>query len=78
MKKRTTIFIDPELEARLRRYAEREGKSAASVVREALATYLDTRVAGGSGVPGLAGRFESGKTDTSERVDDLLWRDPHE
>ena len=75
--KRTTIFLDEALLARLRRYADREGTSSAAVVREAIAAYLEAQPSERSSVPKLAGQFESGQRDTSESVDELLWRDPH-
>ena len=74
--KRTTIFLDEKLRARLQRLADRRGVSFAMVVREALATYA-ARPGGTAVVPSIAGRFASGHSDTSERVDELLWRDPH-
>ena len=75
--KRTTIFLDEPLLARAQRLAAREGRSFASVIREALATYLDARPST-PGLPSVAGAFGSGFRDTSERVDELLWSDPHE
>ncbi len=75
--KRTTIFLDEPLLTRAQRLAAREGRSFASVVREALVTYLDVRPAA-QGLPRIAGAFESGFRDTSERVDELLWADPDE
>lgn len=74
--KRTSLFLDEKLLQRARRAAQRQGVSLATVVREALAAYLaEPRAAGG--VPPITGRFASGTSDTSERVDELLWRDPH-
>ena len=74
--KRTSLFLDEKLLERARRAARRQGVSLATVVREALAAYLvEPRTTGG--VPPIAGRFASGVSDTSERVDELLWRDPH-
>lgn len=71
------MFVDEKLLRRLQRLAKRQGVSYATLVREALAQYLaDPRVAGQ--VPSIAGRFSSGDTDTSTRVDELLWRDPHQ
>ncbi len=75
--KRTTIFIDEALMARLHRFARREGVSSAAVVREAVAAYLASQESETRGLPELAGRFESGCRDTAERVDELLWTDPH-
>ena len=74
--KRTTIFLDEKLQHRLQRLAERQGTSFASVVREALALYV-ARPARVAVLPSVAGRFASGTSDTSERVDELLWPDPH-
>ncbi len=74
--KRTTVFLDDSILVKANRYAEKHGTSFASVVREALAVFL-TRPAEESMLPSIAGRFSSGRTDTSERADELLWRDPH-
>lgn len=73
--KRTTIFLDSQLERALKRLAARRGVSFAMVVREAMAAYVAAPPTGA--VPSIAGRFTSGKTDTSQRVDELLWKDPH-
>lgn len=73
--KRTTVFLDESLVARANRYAEREGMSFASVVREALAAFLVRPE--GNVLPSIAGKFSSGHADTADRADELLWRDPH-
>jgi hypothetical protein len=75
-KKRTTVFLDEQILRDLKRLAARRDVSFATVVREAMATYLATPSVPGS-LPSVAGRFESGTTDTSSRTDELLWRDPH-
>lgn len=75
--KRTTMFIDEALLRRLQRLAQRQGVSYATLVREALAQYLDSPRVSGE-LPSIAGRFSSGDTDTSVRVDELLWRHPHQ
>jgi len=75
--RRTTIFIEEGLLKQARRYAAREGKSFAQVVREALTAYLTGGVVMNRKLPRLAGSFASGRTDTSEKVDELLWNDPH-
>jgi metal-responsive CopG/Arc/MetJ family transcriptional regulator len=41
--KRTQIYLDEELDAELRAVASFEGRSAASVIREAVRGYLDQR-----------------------------------
>jgi hypothetical protein len=67
--KRTTIYLAPDLEVRLKTETQRRGQPMAELVREALEVYL----AGGSvqGPPG-AGEFESGQTDTAGRADEVL------
>lgn len=74
--KRTTIFLEPDLLKAAQAAARREGRSFAAVVREALMVYLGTPGQAG-GLPRLAGKFASGHTDTSVRVDELLWKEPH-
>lgn len=74
--KRTTIFLDNELVRALKRLAARRGVSFATVVREAASAYLAAPAAGAV-VPSVAGRFASGTSDTSARVDELLWSEPH-
>lgn len=76
--KRTTVFLQDRLLKEAQRAAEREGISFAQLVREAVARYLaGPRAEGPHGIPAIAGQFGSGQADTSERVDELLWQDPH-
>jgi hypothetical protein len=75
--KRTTVFLDEALLRRARQAARREGRSFAQVVREALAQYLAAPV-GKRRLPSVAGMFDSGRTDISERAEELLWQDPHD
>ena len=70
--KRTTIFVPETLERDLQLYAKREGKPAAAVVREALAEYIARRQPA-SALPSFAGRFASGRSDTAERHEELLF-----
>lgn len=76
--RRTTVFLEDALLKQAQRHAARHGKSFAQLVREAVVAYL----AGGGTVkaklPSVAGKFASGRTDLSERVDELLWKNPHE
>lgn len=74
--KRTTIFIADRLLRSARRAARAKGVSFATVVREALSRYLAEPQPGA--IPSIAGRFSSATTDTASRVDELLWRTPHE
>lgn len=77
--KRTTLFIDQELLHRAQQAARERGISFARMVREALVAYLappdEVREAGA--LPSVTARFASGRADTAERVDELLWREPH-
>lgn len=74
---RTSLFLDEQLIERAQRLARRRGVSFATVVREALMEYMVAEAPQSAGVPSISGRFASGASDTSERVDELLWRDPH-
>jgi predicted DNA-binding protein len=74
---RTSLFLDEDTIKRIQKLARARGVSFATLVREALAQYV-VEAEPSSPVPSIAGRFASGETDTSERVDELLWRSPHE
>lgn len=74
--KRTTVFLEEKLQQRLQKLASRRGTSFAQLVREALAEYA-ARPVGSATLPSVTGRFASGESDTSVRVDQLLWKDPH-
>lgn len=67
--KRTTIYLEPELEILLKIEMQRAGRPMAEVVREAVRAYVtrEPRQA-----PPGAGAFASGHADTAERADDLL------
>ncbi len=75
--KRTSLFLDEATLKAARKAAAARGVPFAQVVREALAAYVAPRRAVDRGLPSVAGAFASGERDTSERVDELLWRDPH-
>jgi hypothetical protein len=66
--KRTTIYLAPELEVRLKREVVRRGQPMAELVREAVEAYLSGP---DDGPPG-AGAFASGRRDTAARAEDLL------
>ncbi len=73
---RTSLFIDARTMSSLKRAAQRRGVSVAAIVREAVAVYLSAP-SSASPVPSVAGRFASGRSDTADRAEELLWRDPH-
>ena len=76
--KRTTVFLDEALLRRAMRKARSEGRSFAALVREAVAAYVAGPAKGKRPLPSFTGMYDSGHTDTSERVDELLWTDPHD
>jgi hypothetical protein len=67
--KRTTIYLAPELEMRLKRETVRRGQPMAELVREAVEAYLSGDEAGG---PPGGGDFASGHRDTAERAEHLF------
>lgn len=67
--KRTTIYLDPELEVLLKLEATRRNQPMADLIREALRAHLADRQ---SGAPPGAGAFDSGHADTAERHEELL------
>lgn len=68
--RRTTVKIPEALDARLRHEAERRGMTIAEVTREALTEHL------GGATPrrrlGAAGAGRSGRSDVSERIEEIL------
>jgi hypothetical protein len=67
--KRTTIYLEPELEVLLKMEMLRTRQTMASIVREAVLAYV-TR--GPDQVPPGAGEFASGHADTAERAETIL------
>jgi hypothetical protein len=67
--KRTTIYLEPELEVLLKLEMLRQKRPMAEIVREAVHAYVtrEPRKA-----PPGAGAFASGRTDTAERAEDIL------
>lgn len=68
--KRTTVKIPDALDARLRHEAQRRSVTISEISREALEAYLGE----GSGrrTLGAAGAGHSGRTDISERIEEIL------
>lgn len=67
--KRTTLYLDADLEVRLKLEAMQLGKPMADVIRTALRAYLDQKT---QPLPPGEGAFDSGKKDTAERSEELL------
>jgi hypothetical protein len=67
--KRTTIYLDPELEVLLKLETLRRRRPMADLVREAIREYVTREP---QKAPPGAGAFSSGRSDTAERVDAVL------
>ncbi|MGQ0464295.1 MAG: CopG family transcriptional regulator [Sporichthyaceae bacterium] len=67
--KRTTVYLDTELELRLKAEARRLGQPMAELIRDALRQRVEQAPPSRSR---HAGAFTSGSTDTADRVDELL------
>lgn len=67
--KRTTIYLEPELEVLLKLEMLRQNRPMAAIVREAVHAYVtrEPRKA-----PPGAGAFASGRVDTADRVEEIL------
>src|SRR5271169_3691559 len=75
MPQRTTVFLDDGINRELHLMAQRSGVPFSSLVRDALKRYVEAR--GKRRLRSL--RFlavgRSGRSDTSERHEELLWND---
>ena len=67
--RRTTIYLDPELEVLLKLEMLRQKRPMAELIREAVQAYV-TRER--RAPPPGAGAFRSGDVDTAERADAVL------
>jgi hypothetical protein len=67
--KRTTVYLEPELEVLLKLEVLRQNRPMAELVREALHAYVSREP---KRVPPGAGAFASGHSDTAARADDVL------
>jgi hypothetical protein len=66
--RRTTIYLEPDLEVLLKLEMVRQNRPMAEIVREAVSQYLSREPA----APPGAGAFGSGRADTAEDVDEAL------
>jgi hypothetical protein len=67
---KTTVYLDSADYRRLKALASAQGRTAAELVREAVALYARAHAAPPR--PGSIGAGSSGRGDLSERVEDLL------
>jgi hypothetical protein len=74
--KRTTVKIDEALDARMRHEAARRGMTVSEWTREAIAAHLPGGESHSEAVPrrafSSAGAGDSGRSDISERMEELL------
>ena len=68
--KRTTVKIPDALDARLRHEAELRGVTISEISRDALEVYLGEQ--SGRRMLGAAGAGRSGRSDISERIEEIL------
>lgn len=67
----TTISLDDDVALRLEQLARASGRSSDELLREAVAIYLRSTPPPLRSIPG-AGAFRSGRSDVSERAEELL------
>lgn len=69
---KTTVYLDEDVLLTLRRLADAEKRSQADIVREALQRYLQRIQAPNSNLPSGIGRYHSGRSDVSQRAEELF------
>jgi predicted transcriptional regulator len=67
---RTTVKLSDDLDARLRHEAQRRGTTIAEITRNALEAHLST--GGARRRLGAAAAGRSGRSDISERVEEII------
>lgn len=67
--RRTTIYLDSELEVLLKLEMRRQKRPMAEIVREAVQAYVSREP---RRAPPGAGAFSSGRTDTAARAEEIL------
>ena len=72
--KRTTIFADEDLLLGLKDLAKHRGTTVSEIVRDALEQYL-AQNRPWRGLPSFAGMGDSGRSDISERAEEILAED---
>jgi len=72
--KRTTIFIEPQIERELQAMARRSGRPMAAIVREAVAQYVAADKESRPARPGFVASGRSGRSDIAERHEELLFQ----
>jgi len=77
--KRTTVFLDEEVQRELRFVAERRGEPAANVLREAVDQYLEGQRKKRPRAPRFIAAGRSGTRKTAQNHEEIVFRDlePH-
>lgn len=70
--KRTTVYLPEEADLALKGLAQRTKRSQAELIREAIEQYLLKEE---QTLPRSIGMGTSGRTDLSERYEELLWQE---
>lgn len=69
---KTTVYMDPSVALALRQLAVAQGRSQADIIREAIVSY--TSKSQGRPRPKGLGAYDSGRSDVSERAEELMRR----
>jgi hypothetical protein len=72
--KRTTIFIDDEVESEIKALAQRNKRPVAAEVREALSRHVAAAAGGKKASLSIVAIGRSGRRDTAERHEEILSR----
>jgi metal-responsive CopG/Arc/MetJ family transcriptional regulator len=77
--KRTTVFLEEDLQRELKIVAQYKGVPAASVLRDAIDEYLRAERKRRPRALSIMAIGRSSRRDTAERHEELLWKDlsPH-
>lgn len=70
--KPTVIYLPEETETALQEIASQKGKTLSEIIQEIVKEYSLTKK---KSLPKCVGMGNSGISDLSERVDELLWQD---
>lgn len=69
--KPTVIYLPEETEITLQEIAKQKGKTLSEIIQEMVQEYYLTKK---KSLPNCVGMGNSGMSDLSERVDELLWQ----
>lgn len=72
--KRTTVFLEEALQRDLKSLARKEARATASLVREALLSYVARKKRRSRLELSFLAVGRSGRHDTAERHEELLWK----